>query len=107
MAIGVLLGIYAALLPASTVFAAIVYVPRNPGTGKSLIYFEDIAALSVAEFSERSKGMSGEEIQRLLLQQVHAVSDVASTKMKWARLAYIADAPSVLLWIALLACASI
>ena len=86
VAVGVVLGIYATLLAASIFLSAIVYVPRNPRTGESLIYFEDIAALSVAEFSERSKGMNAEEIERQLLQQVHAVSRVASAKMKWAAL---------------------
>ena len=103
IAVGILLAIYAALLLASMVFAVIVYVPRNPRSGKSLIYFEDIAALSAAEFSEQSMGMDAEEIERQLLQQVHVVSEVASTKMKWARWAYIVGGPSVVLWVVLLA----
>lgn len=105
--VGILLGFYAALLLASIVMSVVVYIPRNPRASRSLIYFEDIAALSVQEFSEQSKRMDAEEIERQLLQQVHAVSDVASTKMKRARWAYIAGVPSVMLWVVLLAWGSI
>ena len=107
VAVSVLLALYGTLLLTSIVLAVIVYVPRNPRTGESLIYFEDIAALSVEKFSEQSRAMDADEIERQLLQQVHAVSEVASTKMKWARWAYIAGAPSVVLWVVLLAWGSI
>ena len=107
VAVGILLVLYAVSLLASIVMSVVVYIPRNPRTGGSLIYFEDIAALSVEEFSQQSKRMDAEEIESHLLQQVHAVSHVASTKMKWARWAYIAGVPSVMLWVVLLAWGSI
>ena len=52
IAVAVLLGLYVTLLIASMAFAANVYIPRNPGTSRSLIYFEDIAAMPLEEFEE-------------------------------------------------------
>ena len=103
----VLLVLYATLLLASMAFAAWVYIPRNPRTGRSLIYFEDIAALPAQAFVEQSSKMDAAEIERQYLEQVHAVSRVASTKMYWARWAYFAAIPSVALWVVLLAWASL
>ena len=39
----VLMTLYALLLVSVVALAASVYLPRNPRTGGSLIYFEDIA----------------------------------------------------------------
>ena len=44
----VLIGAYGLFLILDIVATALVYVPRNPRTGKSLIYFEDIGAMSMS-----------------------------------------------------------
>ena len=44
----VLIGAYGLFLILDIVATALVYVPRNPRTGKSLIYFEDISAMSMS-----------------------------------------------------------
>ena len=97
-----MLGLYVALLIASMAFAASVYIPRNPRTGRSLIYFEDIAGMPADEFEERSRQLDVDGIERQLIDQVYAVSGIASTKMRRARWAYWAGGPSVVLWVALL-----
>ena len=51
-----LIVLYSFLLVAVVGFAALVYVPINPRTGESLIYFEDIAAMDYELFESRAKG---------------------------------------------------
>ena len=97
-----LLFVYAALLIVSMAFAAWVYIPRNPKTGRSLIYFEDIAAMPFEDFEERVVRMDAQEIERQLIDQVHVVSGIASTKMRLVRWSYWAGGPSVVLWVILL-----
>lgn len=99
--------IYALLLIASMALAAWVYIPRNPRTGRSLIYFEDIAATTSDDFKERAGRMGVEDIERQLIDQIYAVSGIASTKMRLVRCAYFVGGFSVLLWVALLAWGSI
>ena len=104
---GVVLVIYAISLIASMAFAAWVYIPRNPKTGTSLIYFEDIAAMQPQDFRERAGRMDAGEIERQLLDQVYIVSGIASTKMRLVCWSYWAGGPCVLLWAVLLAWGSI
>ena len=103
----ILMVLYATLLIGVVIVAASVYLPRNPRDGGSLIYFADIAAMPLELFQERSRQMDPETIERQLLDQVHAVSRIANTKMRWVKWAYYLSAPSVVLWIILLAWGSI
>ena len=107
IAVAVLLGLYVVLLVGSMAFAASVYIPRNPRTGRSLIYFEDIAGMPFEDFEERAMGMDADAIERQLIDQVYAVSGIASTKMHRVRWAYLAGGPSVVLWVLLLAWGSV
>ena len=103
VALGALMGLYALLLISIVAIAASVYLPRNPRTGRSLIYFEDISALPFEEFKVHAGEMTPETIESQLLQQIHAVSGVASVKMRRVRYVYLLSAPSLVLWIVLLA----
>ena len=107
IAVAVLLVFYAAMLVASMVFAGWVYLPQNPKTGRSLIYFEDIAAMPFEDFEQQCRQMDAGAIERHLVDQVHAVSRIASTKMNRVRSAYLAGGPSVVLWVVLLAWGSL
>ena len=107
IAVAVLLGLYVSSLIGSMAFAASVYIPRNPRTGRSLIYFEDIAAMPPEEFEERSRHLDTDAIERQLIDQAYAVSGIASTKMHRVRWAYLTGGPAVLVWIVLLAWGSI
>ena len=107
IALATLLVIYAGLLIVSMTFAAWVYIPRNPKTGRSLIYFEDIAAMPFEEFEKRVVRMDAEEIELQLINQVHVVSGIASTKMRLVRWSYWAGGPSLVLWVVLLVWGSI
>ena len=106
-AVAVFLSMYGALVAISTGLAADVYIPRNPRTGASLIYFEDIASMDFESFSERVSRLEAEEIEGQLIQQVHAVSLVASTKMRLARWAYLVSVPATALWAVLMVWSSI
>ena len=86
----------------SIAIAAWVYVPVNRKAGGSLIYFEDIAAMGCRKFKERAMGMTPEEIEGQLLDQIYRVSKIASDKMRRVRCAFMASVPSGILGIALL-----
>ena len=97
-----LMSIYVVFLVASIVVAASVYVPKNPRTGRSLIYFEDIAAMPFESFQERAGQTDADAIEGQLLEQIHTVSRIASAKMRWVRWTYYLSIPSVVFWIVLL-----
>ncbi len=99
--------LYIASALAAGSVAAWVYKPRHGRTGESLIYFEDIAAISLDTFKGRSKNLSDEEIEDQLLQQVHAVSQIASTKMRKVDCAFVLSGLTVVLWLVLLGWGSI
>ena len=102
-----LMALYGPLLIVVMAIAASVYVPRNPRTGVSLIYFEDISMMPLESFSEQAGSMTPEAIESQLLQQIHTVSAIASTKMRRVRWAYFLSVPSVGLWVMLLGWGSI
>ena len=102
VALAVLLVIYAIHVVGVVSFAASVYLPRNPRTGGSLIYFEDVAAVPLESFKEQAEAMTPEVIERQLLHQIHTVSAIASVKMRRVRWAYLLSVPSVMLWVILL-----
>ncbi len=102
-----LLALYILLLIIAVCLTALVYIPKNPRTGSSLIYFEDIAAMEYKEFEELSKDLSPQKIEQQLLGQVHIVSKIASTKMRKVRWAFWISLPSIGLWLVLLAWGSI
>ena len=102
-----LLLLYAVFVIGVVALAASVYLPRNPRTGGSLIYFEDIAAMSLESLKERATSMDAKTIERQLLGQIHTVSRIASVKMRRVRWAYYLSVPSVVLWLILLGWGSI
>ena len=95
--------VYGLLLTAVIVLAAWVYLPTNAKTGRSLIFFEDIAAVGWGEFQSAARNMSHDLIERQLLHQIHVVAGVASVKMRRVRWAIIISLPAILVWFALLA----
>lgn len=103
VALSVLLALYGLFLFAAITMAANVYIPRTPRTGKSLIYFEDIGAMPLNRFEQQAREMGAQAIEEQLLEQIHAVSRVASVKMHRVRLAFYLSGPAVLLWVVLLA----
>ena len=95
--------LYSLLLVAVVAFAALVYIPINPRTGESFIYFEDIASMDYEIFESRAKGMTTELIESHLPDQIHRVSKIASVKMRRVRWAFLLSAPASTLWLVLLA----
>ena len=87
--------------------AAAVYMPRSPRTGKSNIFFEDIATMEYPEFESAARNMSSDVIERQLIDQIYRVSRVASIKMKRVRWAIWSSAPAVALGLILLAWSNI
>ena len=87
--------------------AAMVYIPIHSRTGKSLIFFEDVATMEYESFRVQVKEMSLDEVEDQLLDQIYRVSKIASVKMRRVRSAFILSVPSIVLWIVLLAWGSI
>lgn len=105
--LALLLVLYCSLAIMVVVLAARVYMPTNPRTGKSIIYFEDISAMEYEAFEAQAKKMSPEEIECQLLDQIYRVSQIVSTKMYRVRWAFILTAPSSILWLVLLVWGSV
>ena len=99
--------LYLGFVLAAIVLAALVYMPRHRGTGQSLIYFEDIASMEYQSFAAQTCEMSPEFIETQLLQQLHSVSGIVSTKMRNVGRAFLLSGPTGLLWLVLLAWGSI
>ena len=99
----VLLVIYVSLAVSALTLASRVFLPINPHTGKSLIYFQDIAAMRFEEFKEISVTLDTRSIEEQLIGQVFQVSKVASKKMYRVRWAFILTGPTGVLWLTLVA----
>ena len=95
--------IYGCLLAMVIGLAAWVYMPNNARTGRSLIFFGDIATMEWGEFQSAARNMSHDLIERQLIQQIYVVAGVASVKMLRVRWAIIMSLPAILVWFALLA----
>ena len=95
--------VYGLLLATAIGLAVLVYLPRNAKTGRSLIFFEDIAAMEWEEFQSAARNMSHDLIERQLLHQIYVVAGVASVKMRRVRWAITISLPAILVWFALLA----
>ena len=95
--------VYAILFVLVVFLAGSVYLPRNPKTGKSLIYFEDIGGMPLGAFHEQAKRMEPESIESQLLDQIHTVSQIASIKMNRVKWACVLSVPVGVLWVILLA----
>ena len=107
VALVVVLGFFVAFLLIAGWLAATVYMPRNPRTGESNIFFEDIATMEYPEFESTARNMSSDMIERQLIDQIYRVSRVASIKMKRVRWAIWSSAPAVALGLILLAWSNI
>lgn len=94
--------LYGVFVIAVVTLAARVYVPTNPRTNESLIYFEDISHMDYEEFEAQAKEMTPDLIECQLLDQIYRVSQIVSTKMYRVRWAFILTAPSSTLWLVLL-----
>ena len=99
----VMFSLYAILAIFAIVFALWVFIPVNPRTGKSLIYFEDIAAQDFESFQAQAKAMRPMLIEHQLIDQIYRVSTIASCKMRRVRLAFHLSIASSIFWIVLLA----
>lgn len=103
----ILIVAYALFLIVDIMATGWVYVPRTPRTGKSLIYFEDIGPMSIEDFSEQAGRMEPNLIETQLLEQIHSVSKIASQKMRRVWCAYVLSAPTIILWVVLVAWGSV
>ena len=99
--------VYALFLLLAVGLGVSVYIPAAPKTGKSLIYFEDIAALKYDDFKENAQNMDDDTIEEQLISQIYQVSQIVSRKMRLVRVAFWSSAVSTLLGISLLTWASI
>ena len=102
----VALAIVATLYGISTLtaiwLAVWVYIPSTPQTGKSLIYFEDVANMNYADFEKAALQLQSPDIERQLLKQIYQVSRIARDKMQRVRWAFWASLPALAAGIILL-----
>ena len=87
----------------AVVTAVGVYVPATPKTGRSLIYFRDIAEMDCQQFISAARGMDTAGIERQLLEQIYRVSGIARHKMQLLLCAFVASILSIITEIILLA----
>lgn len=80
-----------------------VYAPVTPKTGRSLIYFRDIAEMDCQQFLAAARGMDTAGIERQLLEQIYRVSGIARHKMQLLLYAFVASILSIITEIILLA----
>lgn len=106
-ALTTLIVLYGVFVIAVVTLAARVYMPANPRTGKSLIYFEDISHMDYEEFEAQAKELTPDLIERQLLDQIHRVSKIVRKKMFRVRWAFILTGPSSTLWLVLFVWGSI
>ena len=67
IALLVVMLLYGLFLLSAVGLGASVYIPATPKTGKSLIYFEDIAALKYNDFRAKAKNMDDDDIEAQLI----------------------------------------
>ena len=106
IALIIVLAAYALSVAGAIGLAAAVYMPRSPKTNRSLIFFEDIAAMDYSSFKAAAKEMTSDSIEQNLIDQTYQVSQVVSLKMRRARWALWFSLPTVVLGITLLAWSS-
>ena len=93
---------YVLFFGAVVTLGALVYLPMNPRANRSLIYFEDIAAMEFEDFMSRAISQGAEQIECQLLDQIHRLSGVASIKMRRVWCAILTSLPGLVLWAVLL-----
>ena len=99
--------LYLTFLSVAAALAALVYVPVNPKTGESVVYFEDISAMTYGDFRKKASAMTTDIIEDELLDQIFRISRIASIKMARVTRAFIFTVPSIILWFTLLAWSSL
>jgi hypothetical protein len=97
----ILLLAYALPAVASLALAIRVFVPATPGTGRSVFYFEDIRRMSLPDFLTAGTTEPDVELERDLLEQIHAVSAIAARKFGWLRISFFAAIIALAAWLPL------
>lgn len=100
--VGALMTAYTLSTLAVTALAMTVYFPVTRTTGHSHTFFEDIRRMDRADFVKQSLGLSGEALERELLDQVHASSGILSEKFRQLRLAFKLSAATLAAWVPLM-----
>lgn len=100
--------LYAVCSLLAVVQAMLVYLPggrrkRPPGKAPSVVYFDDIQWAPRDRFIERAMGLSFDLTEVDVLEQVHAVSTLASAKFAGVRRAFFSSAIALGAWLVLIA----
>lgn len=101
-AVGLLIAAYALSTVAVLVLALQVYFPVLRQTGHSHTFFEDIRLMSRDDFVRQSLELSGDALERELLDQVHASSGIVSQKFRQLRVAFRLSAITLAAWVPLM-----
>lgn len=100
-----LLVLYAVSSLVATWHVARVYVPTAPNErahGDSVFYFDDIRAMGMARYQERSRTATWDELEDDVLNQTFVVCSVASRKLRGVQRAYIFSALALAAWLPLI-----
>jgi len=109
----VLLIAYAAASLVASMFVVVVYVPTAPKRGRarmhynSIFYFDDVQAMSIEQFQDRSVRMDIDLAERDVIGQAYTVSRLASQKLIGVRQAYLFSAVALLAWMLLIVAARV
>ena len=79
-------------LAASSALFFYVIAPRGSKPGKSLVYFDDVARRSAADFVDAIRSVSAEDLARERLKHAHAIAHVCRRKYIWLRRAMFSGA---------------
>jgi len=91
----ILLGIIA-----STVFTVLTLVPRvTLQSRRSVFFFSDVAATPADAYVSEFMTLSGEELYRQVIYQVHSNARIVEVKFMWARRATLALAATLFVWV--------
>lgn len=102
-----LLALYAVASAIAAFYVTVVYVPTAPRRGaartheNSLFYFDDIQAMAIDDFEQRSIDLDIELAERDVIRQAHTVSKIASDKLLGVQRAYMFSAATLLAWMPL------
>ena len=83
-----------------------VFLPKDAPGQNSMLFFADIADMTLHDFVTRSMTMSDEELERDALEQTHAVARLVALKLQLVRRALIVLVVALAAWLGLMAVAN-
>jgi hypothetical protein len=106
-AVWILAAIYVAFAAVSLVLSVRVFLPTDKPGKRSVLYFADVARMSLEEFMSRSIDVTSSDLEHDALQQTHTVAVVVANKFRRVRLAFGMMLIAIVAWLGLIALANV